>query len=168
MATQNVRPPDRRVPAIPAVSRGVHGSGEGSDHGDDAASVAHQAACLMCYRFYRRGMDAEGWRITRAGTGRVRSGSGEAPCRYCAGVASLWVRLRRGHPEGGERQRLGVCRGCGHIELREYHPGRDTLRALRGPRAAPARPPVELPAAPMPGAERRKVPVSLLDPSSTQ
>jgi len=145
MATRNVRPPDRRVAT---AAGGVPGSGGGGNDGDDAASAAHQAACLMCYRFYGRGMDAEGWRIARAGTARPRpgSGSGSAPCRYCAGVASVWVRLRRGHPEGGERQRLAVCRGCGHIELREYHPGRETLRALRKLRAAPARSRVERPA----------------------
>ena len=93
-----------------------HPAHRAEDHeSDDVAASAHQATCLTCYRFYRRGLEAEGWHLS--GAGSIRQPAHVPPCRHCAGVAFLWVRMWRGDPVSGERQRLTVCHDCGHVEL---------------------------------------------------
>ena len=90
----------------------------------DATAAEHQAVCLLCYRFYGRGMEAEGWRI--GGASFVRDDAPACPC--CGGMTTdrLHVRLSRRsrpHPSRREVLRLSVCRPCGHVELLASAPG---------------------------------------------
>jgi hypothetical protein len=88
----------------------------------DATAPEHVAACLWCYRFYRRTMQADDWQIVGAARSHKFIGSSVAPANGCASCegngAMLLLFLTRRRAIGREWLVLAVCRTCGHVEPR--------------------------------------------------
>lgn len=77
-----------------------------------AASDAHLRTCLWCYRFYRRGLQAEGWQLTDAA-----AWAPPGVCPLCEQHDEmLALLLKRDRDDRDERLVLTVCRACGHAE----------------------------------------------------
>jgi hypothetical protein len=85
----------------------------------DATAPTHLAECLWCYRFYRRGLEVDGWRLTGASADSPVASQSQN-CARCGNSRRLRIQMHRHGElptEAMERLRLSVCRECGHIEL---------------------------------------------------
>jgi hypothetical protein len=88
-------------------------------HGATAQLVptaTHPVECLWCFRLYRRGLAAEGWRLAGVADVGDESDTTQPACPYCPSRSHLRVSLRHRRTREAARLDLLVCRRCGHVE----------------------------------------------------